>query len=416
MLEADIVAHIEEQLQPRPPARLGVAVSGGSDSVALLCLLALVAERLNITLLVISVDHGLRAEARTEIRTVTDLCARLGVVHHVEYWSGWDGGGNLQNAAREARYSLISDWAIGNDITTVALGHTANDQAETFMMRLARGSGVDGLAAMAPRRVQNGVTWVRPLLGIHRRTLRNYLRERSIRWIEDPSNEDQIFERVRMRDALALLEPLGITVDGLTGIAQNMRKAREALDWQTFLAARDAVIVEFGTIRIDMKRYRTLPEEIARRLIVRAIGWISQSAYSPRRASVSVVMQAVRSGDSATLEGVQLQQQDGQMWLFREYAAVSDQGVEVGDIWDDRWTISGPEDDPAIHVRAVGPEGLKQVPNWREAGLPRAALLSTPGVWLGEELISAPVLGWGSDWSAEIDGGADAFYATLLSH
>ena len=136
---------------PRPPERIGVAVSGGGDSVALLCLIADFAKSQPMEVHAISIDHGLREAAAEEVRTVTELCGRIGVPHHVEYWQSWQGKGNLMAEAREARYGLLSDWAQANGISMIALGHTANDQAETLMMRLARGSGVDGFGLIVRR-------------------------------------------------------------------------------------------------------------------------------------------------------------------------------------------------------------------------------------------------------------------------
>ena len=113
--------------------------------MALLAALVEFTKSNNIELHVITVDHGLRAETKHEIALVTDLCARWELPHHVEFWTGWTGDGNLQAAARDARYGLIADWAYGYQISHVALGHTADDQAETFLDRLTRGSGVSSL-------------------------------------------------------------------------------------------------------------------------------------------------------------------------------------------------------------------------------------------------------------------------------
>lgn len=416
MTEPLLLEAIEKQLLPKPPKKIGVAVSGGGDSVALLALLARFVQDHDVELHVISIDHGLRIGTQQEIKLVTQICARFGCQHHVEYWSGWDGGGNLQDRARTARYELIGDWAVANDISVVMLGHTANDQAETLMMRLARGAGVDGLSAMAARRLQGGVTWVRPLLNIERRTLRHYLQEQNLTWTEDPSNENRDFERIRMRDALRLLEPLGFAVENLIAVADQMSKARVALNWQAFLAAKDVAQVSHGAICINMKGFRALPEEISRRLLVHALVWLSNSDYPPRRGAVEKAREAIRTDSTFTLHGCQIERDGETLWVFREFNAVRDLTAEVGDVWDDRWYVDGAEDDPELQVRALGPDGLAQVPCWREAGLPRAALMTTPGVFMGADLIASPVIGDDEDWTAELDGGADGFFAALLSH
>ncbi len=407
---------IADHFMPQPPKRIGVAVSGGGDSVALLCLIVDFAKDQNIEVHAVSIDHGLREAAADEVRAVTELCARLGVPHHVEYWRTWDGTGNMMAEARNARYTLLADWGVANGIDTIALGHTANDQAETVMMRLARGSGVDGLSAMAARRVNDGVTWLRPLLGIERRELRYYLQERGEMWIEDPTNEDRDFERIRMRDALRLLEPLGFSTQTLVDVANNMSKAREALDWQTFLAARDISRISFGAIAIELKMYRTLPEEVARRMILRALVWLSGADYPPRRGAVAYAMQAIREGRTFTLEGCQISREDEILWIARECNALKDAVCEVGDVWDNRWYVNGPEDAPEIEVRALGDEGLRKLDDWRQHGIPRHVLSVTPGVWEDGELLAAPVIEQSDGWIAELEGGKDAFFAALLSH
>ena len=413
---APLVAGIEALLSGQLPDRLGVAVSGGGDSVALLAALVEFTKSNDIELHVITVDHGLRAETKHEIALVTDLCARWELPHHVEFWTGWTGDGNLQAAARDARYTLIADWAYGNQISHVALGHTADDQAETFLMRLARGSGVDGLSAMSPRRLQYGITWVRPFLRVERSALRTYLRAAQINWREDPSNENRDFERIRVRDALTVLGSLGVQTATLADVAENMSRAREALDWQTFLAAQDSAKLVYGAVAIERDKFRVLPEEIGRRLIVHAITWIGQISYPPRRDAVVQVMKAIRASTGATLEGCQVTVERNVIWVFRELNALQDVTCEVGDMWDDRWLVTGPEDDPEIEVRALVTEPLSDIPGWRDLGLPRAALAVTPSVWYEDRMIAAPVAQPDPEWVAEFDGGQDAFFAALLSH
>ena len=150
MTSAGAAAALAAALDPPPPA-LGVAVSGGSESTALLIHLHDWAGPRGVALHAVTIDHGLRPEAAAEAAGVAALCARLAVPHDTLPWR-WDGRGNLPDAARRGRQALISDWAAARGIADVALGHTADDQAETLLMRLGRGSGVDGLAAMRPLR------------------------------------------------------------------------------------------------------------------------------------------------------------------------------------------------------------------------------------------------------------------------
>lgn len=395
---------------------MGVAVSGGGDSIALLSVLAHYAYEHRIELHVITVDHGLRPETKDEVKVVTGLCHKLGLQHHLEYWTNWDGHGNLQSQARDGRYALIADWAYAHQISHIALGHTADDQAETVLMRLARSGGVDGLSAMSQRSIRLGITWVRPFLRIPRLDLRAYLQATGLFWIDDPSNMNRDFERIRIRDALTILETLGIAVDTLVQVADHMAQAREALDWQTFLAARELAEVRHGAIALDVRRFRTLPTEIKRRLLVHCVTWLSGSIYPPRRDTMQRALEAVQTGQTTTLSGCQISTEDDIVWVYRELKAVAETTVEVGDVWDDRWCVDGPDDDPDIEVRALGFDILSELENWRDTGLPRAAIAVTPSVWYEGRLVAAPVAEPDDEWTAELEGGQDAFFAALLSH
>lgn len=411
-----LIQEVAESLHPAPPDKMGVAVSGGGDSVALLCLMQELAAARGIELHAVSVDHGLREAAAEEVRAVTELCGRLGIPHHVEYWRTWSGRGNLMAEARAARYALLADWAHANDVPVIAMGHTADDQAETLIMRLMRGAGVDGLSAMAPRRLFNGLVWLRPLLRVNRRDLRYYLQSRGETWIEDPTNEDRDFERIRVRDALRLLEPLGLRTEVLVEVAQNMRSARDALDWQTFVSAQDVVKISHGAVAMDSARFRVLPEEIGRRMVLRALSWVSGVEYAPRRSAVQNALQSIRLGQKFTLAGCQILTDDGIVWIHREFQAVRDTVAELGESWDDRWIVTGDEDDQDISVRALGEHGLTLLENPVVAGVPRSVLAVTPAVWLGNELLAAPLVVRSEGWQAELDGGKEAFFADLLAH
>ncbi|MEM6757961.1 MAG: tRNA lysidine(34) synthetase TilS [Pseudomonadota bacterium] len=416
MLSAPLIDAISDVIGPNPPDRIGVAVSGGGDSIALLSAMAEYARQQDIELQVITIDHGLRADTRQEVNVVTDLCLKLGLQHHLEYWTGWDGSGNLQAEARGARYALMADWAYANHIGHIALAHTADDQAETVLMRLARSAGVDGLSAMAQTSMRDGITWLRPFLRINRATLRLYLQASGRKWVEDPSNNDRRFDRVRMRDALTVLAALGITVDALCDVAQNQREARQALDWQSFLIARELVEIEAGAVVIVLNRFRAQPVEVKRRLLVHAIKWLTGNAYAPRRDAVMRTLAAIGAGQSATLAGCQITHANDQFWVHREHKAIAAVESHVNDAWDDRWYVDGPEDDDDITVRALGFDVLSEIDGWRDRNIPRAVLAVTPAVWYDNQVLAAPLVIDDAEWSAEVEGGKDGFFAALLSH
>ena len=367
----------------------------------------------------VTVNHGLRAEAAEEALMVQRFCARLGVQHDILEWDDWDGRGNLQNVARDARYRRMAAWAGAHGIDTITLGHTADDQAETVLMRLARRSGVNGLAGIPERIAREGVAWVRPLLAASRDQLRAYLRGQQIDWVEDPSNEDLTYDRIKARKALTHLADLGIDAAGLSVVAQNMSKARAALDWQTFLAARDIAHVDAGAVVFKDREMRIMPEEIQRRLLVQAVNWISGRRYPARRGAVSNMLSGLRKGQAATADGVHACRVQGCIWVFRELNAVQQHVSRLDALWDGRWQITSPDrptDVEGLHIRALGQKGIEQCPNWRDQGRPHVVLLSTPAVWQGDAVVAAPLAGWGQKWHAEVVGGKESFFTALLAH
>lgn len=412
---AELLSVLRAQFPAQPPKRLGIAVSGGGDSVALLHLASRCFANEDVELFAATVDHGLRPEAADEAQWVARLATDLGVTHETLNWRGWDGNGNLQDHARRARYDLLTQWAQRNQIVTLALAHTADDQAETLLMRLGRAAGVSGLSAMPSRRMQDGVVLVRPLLGVTRAALRSFLAAENLGWCEDPSNKDTRYERIRVRKVLDSLRPLGLDARVLTEVAGNMARAREALDWYTFLAARDLALIDAGDVLLDLRGFRTLPEEIARRLLLHVVGWISGDRYPPRRAAVAEAMAAIRHERSAQLGGCLILNQGRRARICREYKAVETSRVQIGEVWDGRWVLSGAVL-PEAEIRPLGPQGLSHCPNWRETGRPHAALQATPAIWQGESLVAAPLAGEPRGWAARLESGEEDFYASLLSH
>jgi tRNA(Ile)-lysidine synthase len=411
----DLAGLIRQAFTPSPPARLGVGVSGGGDSVALLHLLADWQGKGGPELTVATVDHGLRPEAAAEAAAVAKGCAALGVPHVTLEWRGWDGSGNLSDRARRARYELLAGWAKGQGVGTVALGHTFEDQAETVLMRLARGSGVDGLSGMAERRVADGLLWVRPLLQARREDLRVWLRARGIAWADDPTNDDTAYDRVKVRQALRVLEPLGVTVEGLVETAARMRRARDVLDAAAVALAQEAVEIEAGDVVIQRDRFDGAPEETRLRLLAHALGWVSRSDYRPRFSALADVMDCIGKGRRATLQGCLVMPRLATIRVTRELAAVG-KPVSVGvGLWDGRWQISGPQAS-GLTVQALSETGLAQCPDWRLAGLPRPTVLSSPSIWQDERLVAAPIAGNSHGWTVKLTCGKEDFISTLIVH
>lgn len=364
-----LVRRFDDFFAGRMPGRLGVAVSGGSDSLALLHLLD---DWGRVPLAAVTVDHGLRPESAGEAAHVAAICERLDIPHDVLTWQGWDGKGNLQDQARRTRYSMIADWARERGLDAVALGHTMDDQAETVLMRLAREAGVDGL-----------------------------------------SNVDEEFERVRVRKALAALEPLGIGVARIAASASHLLDARNALAQVAADFARDKVKSAAGDLIFDRTLLNRQPSEIRRRLLVGALKWVASAEYPPRRDALEDLDEAIARGENATLHGCRIMVSDFTLRITREAKAVEDLAGPTDAPWDTRWRLDGPHA-PGLEVRALG-EAVKACPDWRATRLPRATLLASPAIWKGESLVAAPVAGLPNGWSAEVADQSD-FAACLLSH
>ena len=383
--------------------------------MALLRLLAELRQGGGPAIRAVTVDHGLRPEAACEAALVARTCAGLGVGHDILRWGGWDGQGNLPAMARRARYGLIGDWARGQGIAAVALGHTGDDQAETFLMRLARGSGVDGLSAMRSVRLADGILWLRPLLDQRRASLRDWLVGRGAGWAEDPTNDDPSYDRVKARAALPVLAPLGLTVETLVATADWMRLAREVLGLAAATLARDAVRGEAGDLLIDAPSLAAAPAETRLRLLATGLGWVSGARYRPRLAALTGLWDRLAAGRPLTLAGCLITPAKTHLRLTREAQAVAGLTCAVDALWDGRWRLSGPAGD-GDHVAALGAEGLAQCPGWRAAGLPRSSLIAGPGVWRGGQLVAAPLAGYGADWSASLTRSEEQFFTMLIAH
>ena len=381
-----------------PPQSMGVAVSGGSDSMAMLHLLARVASQTGWALRAVTVDHRLRPEAADEAAFVGRTCAGLGVPHDVLVWDHGEITGNLMQAASEARYGLMARWAQTNGIGMVSVGHTADDQAETFLVGLSRAAGLDGLTGMRQEWEQDGVTFRRPFLMQTRAELRGYLTRNGLDWVEDPTNENDSYTRTKARRALKALKPLGITVGRLSSVIHHLSMAQGVVRQAVARAAEEVVTEVAGSLRFEQRAFRLCGPEIQRRLLIAMVRRIGGGTHPPRETKVIALLRALQQRKDATLGGVRFRWAGDTCTVSREARAVGGP-VPVGQLWDGRWRVTG----PAGEVRALGADGLRQVRDWRKIGIPREVLVVSPAVWQGETLLAAPLAGYSAEWQAKLD-------------
>lgn len=285
-----------------------VGVSGGPDSVALLLLAhALLGERC----VAATVDHGLRAEAADEAAWVADLCAARGIDHAILRGTVPERAGNTANLsarARALRYDLLKAHADAVGATHIATAHHADDQVETLIMRLNRGSGVSGLAGV---RAQSGRV-IRPLLGWRRAELAAIVAAAGIDPINDPSNVDDRYDRARVRKALAgvdWLDPLGVAAS-----AAALADAEQAIDWMVARLKAERITQRGEDLFLDA---RNLPFELLRRLVEVCVRHFDPDAEIRGSALVRMV-KALESGDAATIGGVIAASLARKGWRFRK--------------------------------------------------------------------------------------------------
>lgn len=376
-----------------------LAVSGGADSMALMVL----AERWRrrpaaapVSVHVATIDHGLRPEARGEAEWVGSVAAKLGLPHRILSWHAAKPKSGIQQAARNARYRLLRAHAAEIGGAVIVTAHHRDDQAETVLMRLARGSGVDGLAGMAP--FGDGIA--RPLLGIPKSRLVATLEHFGVRWREDPSNENLAFERVRLRRLLPYLGEAGLTAEPIAASASRLRRAAAALDQIAGEAWRARVELHAGlAATVPEAGWRLLPEEIRVRLIGRLLHAFghADSAHLLSRAEAIAARLLEPEFRRQTIGGAAVERAKGEIRVWREPGRKGLPTVRLAPgqsaLWDGRFAVSvnraAPEE---VDVRAVGLPALRKIRSRarRLPMLPDRILATAPGFWAGEDLVSVP--------------------------
>ena len=292
-----------------------VAVSGGGDSIALMHLLADWARTSRRILPhVVTVDHGLRAGSSADARKVARWAKAAGLKSQTLRWKGPRPVADVEAAARDARYRLMGEWARKKGITALYVAHTLDDQAETFLLRLVRGSGLDGLSAMRaltsfPVSDFPELRVVRPLLGFERAQVRANLQSRGAEWLEDSMNADPRFARVRLRQSWPALEAAGLTARRLAAAAAHLARAREALESVTEAVIVRAARPSSGGIAVDRRALVSAPREIGLRTLARLLMVVSGQTYRPRFARLErlydrIVARAI--GGGCTLHGCRI--------------------------------------------------------------------------------------------------------------
>ena len=385
-LDERAFAALMQPLGPFEPApRIAVAVSGGPDSLALCLLAGRWAEARGGTVAALTVDHRLRPESGAEAAQVRRWLAARAIAHRTLRWRAAPRTGATQAEARAARLALLTGWCRRAGVLHLLLGHQREDQAETALQRLAHGSGIDGLAAMAPVRLAlepagGGVRLLRPLLSVSAEALAATLAHLNQPWIDDPTNRDTGHARPRLAAALTQLEAEGLGASRLARVATRAADDRAALDGVcTDLLVGSAHPSPAGFVTLDLAALHRAPPALALRALGRAVTAVSGAPHPPRQERLTRLAQRLRGSNAkaSTLGGCRVvPQRGGRVLVCREPAAASETlSLEPGEsaLWDRRFVVAlarsaGPG---RFTVRRLGTDGLARVrAQARAAGAP----------------------------------------------
>ncbi len=371
------------------------------------------------------VDHGLRAASAGEARQVAAWMKARGINHAALKWRGAKPRSAIQAAARKARYGLMTDWCRRRKVLHLLLAHHQEDQAETFMLRLERGSGLDGLACMAASSVAPGggaadLRLLRPLLDVPKARLRATLGGQGQDWIDDPSNRNPAYARVRVRGVLQELAERGFGAGHLAGLAAQMRGTRDSLEAVVVdVLVRACRLYPAGYGLLDLAALEGLPEEGTKRLLVRLLLSVGGGIYPPRRERLERLHRNLfgssRPG-AKTLAGCRIvplspgvEGMARPVLICREpRAAGQSVFLAIGERgrWDDRFSLSLSGGRQILkrrwQVRRLGREGWQQVvgeaPALRDrsipGAIPAAARSAMPALWDRKGIVCVPHLGF----------------------
>lgn len=392
-------------LLPRPDKKNGVkhiavAVSGGADSMALALLSHDWAKAKGVRLTAFIVDHGLRKESAAESKRVLGWLKKAGIKAERLVWRGAKPAANKQAEARAARYRLLEEACAAAGIPALLLGQHRDDQAETLLLRSLRGSGVDGLAAMAPVRAFNErLTVLRPLLDIPKARLVATLSKRGQPWVEDPSNADPAYMRARLRRALDILSDNDAAaraemVAHLAQTARNFARTRALLDEIAYdLLHRCLRLHPAGIAWLDRAPLAEAHDEIALRALSRLLSAIGGDPLPPRLDRLERLHAALRASSVSpqTLHRCALRPIGDRILVCREARHLpAAQPLRSGLLWDGRFRVTAGK----ARGLVIAPLGSHR-PAGTEAAVPKAAWPALPALWKGGKLLAVPALGWG---------------------
>jgi tRNA(Ile)-lysidine synthase len=384
------------------PERLAIGVSGGPDSMALAYLTKVWADRNKRQILAFIVDHGLRAESASEAEATCALLHKMGISAEILHWQHPPIVSRLHITARKARLKLLTEACKRGEMKHLLLAHHRDDQAETILMRLAKGSGVDGLAGIAAHNVVNEITIFRPFLPIVKERLIATCITAKIPFVADASNNATRFARGRLRRVMPLLAEEGLSVERLVDLSARAAVVKDALEFYTQELLKKATSRDAsGALHIDLNLFRTAPRAIGERALIACLQYIHTEDYAPEYASLSPLYDALVTKDAMpirTLNGCMIGKKDTTCLITRELADIGALPIAPGEtvIWDQHWAVTlsptAPEAKYLIKLLGLPPRKLLDqiAPNLGRQHPVARARTALPALWIGEKLVSVP--------------------------
>ncbi len=319
-----------------------VGVSGGADSLALVLMFK--KEFPQYRIIALTVDHKLRPTSGEEAQYVAQIMQKYQIEHHTLVWEGEKLQTGIEEQARLARYSLLCNWCKANNIANLVIAHHLFDQAETFLMRLQRGSGLYGLSAMSEITEKNGVRILRPLLNIHPDEMKKFLNEQQIRWVEDESNQCTDFLRVKMRNYLPQLsDAAGISPQRLCEAAADLRKIKGFIEDTVdgIISSKVHKWRDCG-FSFDYAAFLSWHKELRFYVLGKLITALGKAAYFPEADSLNTLSLQLEAADfsGATLGNCHIMKDELKIWIIKENRT----GAEICTTEDwERYTKQNPE-------------------------------------------------------------------------
>tara|TARA_B100001057_G_scaffold70408_1_gene64412 strand:+ start:43642 stop:44913 length:1272 start_codon:yes stop_codon:yes gene_type:complete len=378
--------------------KIALAVSGGRDSNALMLLVSkwILIKILNIEVHVLTINHKLRKESDNECLQVSKIAKSYGFKHKIITWSHKEIKTSIQEQAREARYKLMLNYLKKYEIDVLLTGHTLDDQVETFIMRLSKGSGLDGLRSIQKDRVIDQITLHRPLLGIKRSMTTKILECSNKEWIDDPYNDDLRFERIKIRKNLHYLENLNITHESINKSISRLTRSQEAIKNNVNKLFFNLVeINNLGYLTIKRPQIDNIHEDFIIRILQRCLGIVSGGKRVSLSSLETVYNDMIRTCKSKTISGCIIKVLSDRYVVAREIRDFKSMYLKSGDeiTWDNRFNIllkSSAND--ALIIKNLGASNYLK--NYCQdtylENLPKYIINALPGGFIKDKLVLLP--------------------------